>query len=73
MAESDLKSQYTSLPETPGVYIYRNDKNRVLYVGKAINLKNRVSSYFQKTELLGSKTKALVDRIVKIEHIKVQN
>jgi excinuclease ABC subunit C len=73
MAESDLKSQYTSLPETPGVYIYRNDKNRVLYVGKAINLKNRVSSYFQKTELLGSKTKALVDHIVKIDHIKVQN
>jgi|688.fasta_scaffold00337_17 excinuclease ABC subunit C len=73
MLEVDLKSQYTSLPETPGVYIYRSDKNRVLYVGKAINLKNRVSSYFQKTELLGSKTKALVDRIVKIEHIKVQN
>lgn len=73
MLEVDLKSQYSSLPETPGVYIYRNDKNRVLYVGKAINLKNRVSSYFQKTELLGSKTKALVDRIVKIEHIKVQN
>ena len=73
MNENDLKAQYTSLPETPGVYIYRSDKNRVLYVGKAINLKNRVSSYFQKTELLGSKTKALVDRIVKIEHIKVQN
>jgi excinuclease ABC subunit C len=69
----NLKEELLKLPETPGVYIYRNDKNRVLYVGKAINLRNRVSSYFQKTELLGSKTRALVDRIVKIEHIKVQN
>lgn len=70
---ADLQETLKNLPETPGVYIYRNEKNRVLYVGKAINLKNRVSSYFQKTDLLGTKTRALVEHIAKIEHIKVQN
>ena len=37
------------LPETPGVYLFKNAKNEILYIGKAANLKRRVSSYFQKT------------------------
>jgi excinuclease ABC subunit C len=64
---------YKELPENPGVYIYRDKNKKILYVGKAINLKNRVSSYFQKTELLGSKTQALVEKIADIDHIVVEN
>ena len=43
-----LESIYKKLPETPGVYIMKDSKNDVLYVGKAVNLKRRVSSYFQR-------------------------
>ncbi len=65
-------NQY-EIPETPGVYIFRNSKNRVIYVGKAINLKNRVKSYFQKFDALAPKTQALVEKIEKFEFIKVEN
>jgi excinuclease ABC subunit C len=65
-------NQY-EIPDTPGVYIFRNSKNRVIYVGKAINLKNRVKSYFQKFDALAPKTQALVEKIEKFEFIKVEN
>ncbi len=61
------------IPDSPGVYIFRNLKNRVIYVGKAINLKNRVKSYFQRFEALAPKTQALVEKIEKFEFIKVEN
>ena len=64
---------YKNLPEVPGVYIFRNSKKKVLYVGKAINLKNRVSSYFANPDLLDPKTSALVSKVESIEHIEVQN
>ena len=62
-----------TLPELPGVYIFRSEKKKVLYVGKAINLKSRVSSYFANPDLLDPKTSALVSKIENIEHIEVQN
>ena len=65
--------KFKNLPEVPGVYIFRNNKKKVLYVGKAINLKNRVSSYFANPDLLDPKTSALVSKIENIEHIEVQN
>lgn len=65
-------NQY-EIPDNPGVYIFRNQKNRVIYVGKAINLKNRVKSYFQRFEALAPKTQALVEKIDKLEFIKVEN
>jgi excinuclease ABC subunit C len=58
------------LPKAPGVYIYRNDVNRVIYVGKAINLKNRVSSYFQNKDQ-DPKTQELVKNIRNIEWLVV--
>ncbi len=70
---NNLHQQLAGLPESPGVYIYRNEQNRVLYVGKAINLKNRVSSYFTQSDLLGTKTRALVQKIDNLEYIKVEN
>lgn len=57
----------TSLPSTPGVYIYRNKSNEIIYVGKAINIKKRVSQYFQRDDALGPKTKTLVSQIDSVE------
>ena len=59
----DLKN----IPSTPGVYIYKNQKGEVIYVGKAINLKKRVSQYFQGKDALGPKTKSLVSQIDSIQ------
>ena len=57
-----------SLPSLPGVYQMLNDKGETIYVGKAANLKKRVSSYFQKTSH-DAKTVALVRQIERIETI----
>jgi len=57
----------TSIPTTPGIYIYRNLAGEIIYVGKAINLKKRVSQYFQRDDALGPKTKTLVSQIASIE------
>jgi excinuclease ABC subunit C len=56
------------LPNSPGCYLFKNDVGKVLYVGKAKNLKKRVKSYFQKTDHT-QKTKMLVERIKKIDFI----
>lgn len=66
-----LAETVANLPDTPGVYIYHDIKGRVLYVGKAISLKKRVSSYFQLSKNLGVKTRALVSEIASIETIDV--
>lgn len=57
----------TSIPTNPGVYIYRNVAGEIIYVGKAINLKKRVSQYFQRDDALGPKTASLVSQIASIE------
>ncbi len=59
-----------SLPESPGVYQYLNDKNEIIYVGKAVNLKRRVSSYFNKFQE-SVKVRVLVKQIVDIRYIVV--
>lgn len=56
----------TSLTSRPGVYIYRDESGKVLYVGKAKNLKNRVSSYFRKTAL-PARTMLMVSKITHAE------
>ncbi len=56
-----------NLPESPGIYIYRNQDNEIIYVGKAVNLKRRVSQYFQSRDALGPKTTSLVSQIASIE------
>ncbi|MDD2482870.1 MAG: GIY-YIG nuclease family protein [Candidatus Shapirobacteria bacterium] len=55
------------IPSSPGVYIYKNSDNKIIYIGKAINLKKRVSQYFKSDEALGYKTKQLVSQIAKID------
>jgi excinuclease ABC subunit C len=56
------------IPSSPGVYIYKNSDNKIIYVGKAINLKKRVTQYFKSDEALGYKTKQLVFQIAKIDY-----
>jgi len=62
-----IQEKLKKLPKDPGVYIYRNDKKRIIYVGKAINLKNRVTSYFRGDH--DPKTVELVKNIVDLEWI----
>ncbi len=66
MTEFDAKSFLKTLPSRPGVYRMFDAEGQALYVGKAKNLKNRVSSYFR-TTALDSKTMALVARIADIQ------
>ncbi|PCH99867.1 MAG: excinuclease ABC subunit C [Flavobacteriaceae bacterium] len=66
----NLDIQIKTLPNAPGVYQYYDKDEVILYVGKAKNLKKRVSSYFTKTHENG-KTRVLVKKIVSIKHIVV--
>lgn len=56
-----------NLSHQPGVYIYRNHEGSILYVGKAKDLKKRVSQYFQRDDAVGAKTSVLVAQIASIE------
>jgi len=67
-----LQDILKNLPNKPGVYQFFNDKEKVIYVGKAINLKNRVRSYFH-SNLNSVKTIALVSKIAHIELIVTDN
>lgn len=71
MKELPIKLQLATLPKSPGVYQFYDKDGKILYVGKAINLKNRVSSYFNKTHD-NARTRMLVRRIVQIKHIVVE-
>ena len=61
-----------TIPQSPGVYQFLNKDQKIIYVGKAKNLKKRVSSYFQKN-LKSRKTINLVKNINSIEHVVVQS
>ena len=67
--ESRLKSYLTVLPAQPGIYIFKDALNNIIYVGKAANLRNRVRSYFQQSPNLPEKTRQLVERIDRIEFV----
>lgn len=67
---SQLKQIVLSLPESPGVYQYVNKEDEIIYVGKAVNLKRRVSSYFNKYQT-SNKVRALVKQIADIKYIVV--
>ena len=67
MPEFDYKVALASVPNEPGVYRYFNDEGEIIYVGKAKNLKNRVSSYFAVSNQHDRKTKKLVSQIRRLE------
>ena len=65
----ELKEKLQILPDKPGVYLMKDIKGRIIYVGKAVNLKNRVRSYFQSSRNHSPKVQALVARISDLEYI----
>ena len=64
-----LQDKLDSLPDKPGVYIYRDSQDRVIYVGKSIHLRHRVRSYFHASAQQHNKTRELVAHIDDIEFI----
>ena len=70
MALSKLDIQLKTLPSSPGIYQYYDNEERLLYVGKAKNLKKRVLSYFNKT-LDNGRIRTMVKKIHEIRHIVV--
>jgi len=67
-----IEIQIKSLPEVPGVYQYYDKREKIIYIGKAKNLKKRVSSYFNRI-LDNHKTRLLVKNINRIEHVVVDS
>ena len=61
-----------TLPNNPGCYLFKDDEDKILYIGKAKNIKKRVKSYFQK-DILDPKTKNLVKNIDSVDVIVTDN
>ena len=68
-----LKERAASLPATPGVYLYKDASGKVVYVGKAKSLRDRVRSYFLEEKLADAKTSSLLGEAADVEYIAVDN
>ncbi|MBA3633763.1 MAG: excinuclease ABC subunit UvrC [Acidobacteria bacterium] len=68
-----LEEKLKNLPTAAGVYIHKNADGKIIYIGKAKNLKNRVRQYFQLSRNMDAKTQRLVQRITDFEFIVVDN
>lgn len=64
-----IEEELKKLPSLPGVYIMHDKHDAIIYVGKAISLKNRVRQYFQKSRNLGIKKEQMVEQIERFEYI----
>jgi excinuclease ABC subunit C len=73
----DLELQRKSLPSEPGIYLFKDKEGSIIYIGKALNLKKRVSQYFLKTSysdfFYEEKIKELVSKIQSVEYIVTEN
>ena len=69
----DIKEELKKLPSKPGVYIMRSADDEIIYVGKAINLKNRVRQYFQNGGNKSAKVLSMVKNIAEFEYIVTEN
>ena len=65
----DIEEELKKLPQKPGVYLMKNEKEEIIYVGKAVNLKNRVRQYFQSSKNQLPKVQAMVQHIKEFEYI----
>ena len=68
-SRAQLQAQVAALPGKPGVYTFRDANDRVIYIGKAANLKSRVRSYFGSPRSLEGKTRVLASRIAQLEYV----
>ena len=69
----DLQAKIRTIPTSAGVYLYKNAEGEVIYVGKANNLRSRVSSYFREGRWEDAKTDSLVREAVDVDYIVVAN
>jgi excinuclease ABC subunit C len=69
----ELRDRANLLPCAPGVYLYKDAADRVIYVGKAKSLRDRVRSYFSEDKLADAKTGALISEAREIDYIQVDN
>jgi excinuclease ABC subunit C len=69
----DFKKKVLNLPTKPGIYMYHNSLTKIIYVGKAKNLRNRVKSYFQQGKYHDAKTKVMLTHIHNFEYIIVDS
>ena len=65
----NLEEELKKLPGKPGVYLMHDKTDEIIYVGKAISLKNRVRQYFQKSRRVTPKIQRMIDRIAWFEYI----
>jgi excinuclease ABC subunit C len=68
-----VKDKVENLTTKPGIYQYFNEAGKIIYVGKAKNLKNRVKSYFQQGRVVDAKTKAMTSKIADMDYIIVDS
>ncbi len=66
---TQMISSYKTLPSSPGVYFFKNKAGRVLYVGKAKNLRARVKTYFQRPQELEPHKQLMMPQVAKVEHL----
>ena len=67
----DITSKIKKIPTEPGVYLFKNKQDNLIYIGKAKNLRNRVRSYFQKNKYQTPKNQSMIKRIADLEWIVV--
>ena len=65
----DIQENLKMLPDSPGVYMHKDKLGQVIYVGKAISLKNRVRQYFQSSRYMDPKVRSMVSQIEEFEYI----
>ncbi|MEW6600449.1 MAG: excinuclease ABC subunit UvrC [Nitrospirota bacterium] len=69
----DLHTKLQQAPASPGIYIMKGGREKVIYVGKARNLRNRLRSYFQKSASLGERKSKMVEEIRDFEYVVAKN
>src|SRR5260370_16636253 len=69
----DIREKVAQLPINPGVYLYKDSHGKVIYVGKAKNLRSRVRSYFSDERLADVKTDTLISEARDVDYILVDN
>ena len=73
IVKQELLDKINEIPSLPGIYQYFNEQGKIIYIGKAKNLKNRVRSYFNSFQSQSPKTQALVSKIADVEIIIVNS
>jgi excinuclease ABC subunit C len=69
----DLQTKIRTLPTSPGVYLYKDPEGKVIYVGKAVNLRSRVRSYLLEASQANAKTGSLMREAIDVDYIVVEN